>query len=445
MSDYFFDIDSNVLYYTNGTRFINATINENLTVDFSAPENWYGFEWVTFRATDPTGALAEDKILVVVVPVNDAPTIDSIPKQEKKEGDEWLLDLSQYIHDVDNNASELIITIRSEAGQDYITLAGNILMFQYPEGVREDIITITVSDGELEASRSFTVDIKTSEQVIPTIWDLIPWPWVFLFLISGIGGAFAFYKKKSKYLVYDAFLIHENGLPMAHVSHEESSELEDVVVSGMFTAVQNFINDTFSDQTSEDDWELDEMKFGDHKILIERSQLLFLAVIFEGYAPKLRKRVKRLLYEINEEYGSILKKWDGNMAPLKGIRAMVASLFSKDKGKDTKAKNLPAQSETHGEEIKDALMDWKDTKKVGVKELGEYIESIDKDLPEVVDGEIVKAIEIEVIKCPVCGKDIDTKASKCPRCGIEFVEIKDVITSSPQKMEDETPKSEERK
>jgi len=441
LSDYFFDIDSDVLYYTNGTKFINATINENLTVDFSAPENWYGFEWVTFRATDPTGALAEDKILVVVVPVNDAPTIDSIPRQEKEEGDQWVLDLSQYIGDVDNNASELIITIRSEVGMDYVTLVGNILIFQYPEGVRDDVISITVSDGELEASRSFIVDIKTSEQVVPTIWDLIPWPWVFLFLITGIGGAFAFYKKKSKYLVYEAFLIHENGLPMAHVSHEESSELEDVVVSGMFTAVQNFINDTFSDKSSEDDWELDEMKFGDHKILIERSQILFLAVIFEGYASKLRKRVKRLLHEINEEYGSTLKDWDGDMARLKGIRAMVASLVSKDKDKDTGAKPLPAHSETHGEEFKDALMEWEDTKKVGVEELGEYIESIDKDLPEVVDGEVVKAVEIEVIKCPVCGKDIQAKASKCPRCGIEFVEIKDVFTSSSLKPENEESKN----
>ncbi len=419
LSEYFYDIDSDVLYYTNGTKFINATINENLTVDFSAPENWYGFEWVTFRATDPTGALAEDKILVVVVPVNDAPTIGSIPKQEKKEGDQWLLDLSQYINDIDNNASELIITVRSEVGQSYITLAGSILMFQYPEGVREDVITITVSDGELEATRSFIVDIKSSELVVPTIWDLIPWPWVFLFLIAGIGGAFAFYKKRSKYHVYEAFLIHENGLPMAHVSQEESSELEDVVVSGMFTAVQNFINDTFSDKTSEDDWELDQMEFGEHKILIERNQDLFLAVIFEGYGPKLRNRVKKLLQDINEKYGAVLKDWDGDMAKLKGIRAMTASLIIKKAAQGSE----------------------EDTKEPGVEELGEYIESVEEGLPEVVGAEEIEVLEIEVIECPVCGKQIEAKVSKCPRCGVEFVGIKDVLTSSSLKPENEEPKN----
>jgi rubrerythrin len=441
LSDYFIDIDSNVLFYTNGTKFINATINENLTVDFSAPENWYGFEIVTFRATDPMGALAEDKILVVVVPVNDAPTIKSMPTQEKEEGDEWLLDLSQYIDDVDNNASELIITVQSEAGQGYVTLVGTILMFQYPEGVREDIITITVSDGELEASRSFIVNIKSSRRVAPSIWDLIPWPWVFLFLVAGTGGAFAFYKKKSRYWVYEAFLIHEDGLPIAHASEEESSGLEDVVVSGMFTAVQNFINDTFSEQTSEDDWELDEMKFGDHKILIERSQYLYLAVIFEGYGSKLCRRVKKLLIEINDEYGTVFEDWDGDMTKLEDIKAMIASLIIK-KGRRLGSKDLRSQpqAEARGEEFEEALMDWEGTNKVGVEELEEFLEDVEKTFPGIVGADEVEVEEIEVLVCPVCGKEIEAKVNKCPRCGVEFTEIEEVLPSSSLKPENEESK-----
>ncbi|MEE9151337.1 MAG: hypothetical protein V3U20_05830, partial [Thermoplasmata archaeon] len=427
---------------TNGTRFINATINENLTVDFSAPENWYGFEIVTFRATDPTGALVEDKILVVVVPVNDAPTMVSIPKQEKEEGEHWLLDLSQFIDDVDNNATELIITVQSEVGQDYLTLVGNILMFQYPEGIREDVITITVSDGELEASRSFIVSIMSSPVVVPTLWDLIPWPWVFLFLIGTVSGAFAYYKKKSRYSVYEAFLIHENGLPMAHVSHEDISELEDVVVSGMFTAVQNFINDTFSDQTSEDDWELDEMKFGEHKILIERSQPLYLAVIFEGYGPKLRNRVKKLLQDINEEYGKVLEEWDGDMTKLKGIKAMTAGLIAKKTGETPESGHLPAQPQTEPqvEEFEDDWMDWEDPENVVGEELDEYIESVKEALPEIVVAEEVEAEEVELLECPVCGIEIKGIGIKCPRCGVEFAGIKRVLPSSSQKPEDEGPK-----
>jgi hypothetical protein len=438
LSDYFIDIDGDVLYYTNGTKFINVSINDNLTVDFSAPANWYGSEVVTFRATDPMGALAEDKILVVVVPVNDPPTIGSIPKQEKNEGDQWVLDLSQYIDDVDNDVSELIISVDSEVGQGYVNLAGNILIFQYPEGIQEDIITITVNDGELEASRSFIVDIKSSVKVAPSIWDMIPWPWVFLFLICAIGGAFAFYRKWSVYLVYEAFLIHEKGLPIAHASQEEISELEDVVVSGMFTAVQNFISDAFSGKTSEDDWELDEMKFGDNKILIERSHNLYLAVIFEGNGQKLRNHVKRLLRNINKEYGMVLEDWDGDMAQLEGISAMIASLISKKESKLLRSEHISGQpkGDAYGEEFEDAFIEQKDTWGISVEELDEFIVGVEGSL--LVGGEVkeLEAGKLGICECPVCGKEIEEHDTKCPRCGVGFASIQDLQLLHHQKQED---------
>jgi hypothetical protein len=427
LSDYFIDIDGDVLFYTNGTNFINATINENLTVDFSAPENWFGSEIVTFRATDPIGALAEDKILVVVVPVNDAPTIGSIPKQEKNEGDQWILDLSEYINDIDNDLSELVIIVNSEIGQGYVNLVGNILIFQYPKGTQEDIITVTVSDGELEASRSFIVNIKSSKQIVPTIWDLIPWFWVFLFLIGIIGGAFVFYRKRCVYLVHEAFLIHEKGLPIAHASKEEISELEDVIVSGMFTAVQNFISDAFAGKTSEDDWELDEMKFGDNKILIERSQNLFLAVIFEGNGHKLRNRVKKILRDTNGEYGAMFKDWDGEMAHLTGVTTMIANLISKKKLKFLRSKHFTDQSKgnIYEEEFEDAFIDYSDTKPTPAEDLDQFIAGVEISLLE---GGVVKkfkAGELGICECPVCGKDIEEHDTKCPRCGVGFISNQD--------------------
>jgi rubrerythrin len=437
LSDYFLDIDSNVLYYTNGTQYINATINENLTVDFSAPEDWYGFEIITFRATDPTGAIAEDKILVFVVPMNDAPTIENIPKYEKEVGDQWVLDLSQYIDDVDNDASELIITMESQVGQGYVTLVGNILIFNYPEGIQDDIVTITVSDGEINTTRSFIVSIKSPITVTPSVWNMIPWSWVLLLLFTASGGAFAFYRKKSGYRVYEAFLIHENGLPMAHASLEEVSELENVVVSGMFTVVQDFINDAFTSDTSDEVWELDEMKFGDHKIQIERSQELYLAVIFEGNGNKLRFRVNKLLKDINEEYGTIFEDWDGDVEQLKGIKAMIASLVSKNKGKDIGLKHLPAQShsEADSEEFEDPLMGWEATKEVGVEDLEEFIVSIEKNLPEIVEAEEVEIVEVEVYECPVCGLEIEAEDIKCPRCASDFVDMEEQPPPSSQKLE----------
>ncbi|UCG69478.1 MAG: FG-GAP repeat protein, partial [Thermoplasmata archaeon] len=436
LSDYFLDIDGDALYYTNRTEYLNVTINEDLTVDFTAPENWFGYEVVIFRATDPTGAMAEDRIMVVVVPVNDAPTLDTIPKQEKREGEQWILDLSYYIGDVDNVASDLTTSMVSEVGQGYVSLVGNILIFQYPEDVREDIIIITVSDGELETTRSFIVSIQASEPVAPSFWDTIPWPWIFFTLLAVLGEILIFSRRKGRFWVYEAFLIHEKGLPIAHASRGETSELEDVVVSGMFTAVQDFISDAFSEKTSDDGWELDEMKFGENKILIERSQNLYLAVIFEGNGDRLRVRVKKLLSDIIVRYGEELKDWNGDMSELKGIREMILSLFPKKGGRHPISETLPVQIhlEEQSVEIEGNLISYGETGEVQEENLDEYVGGFKEALAE--DGEVSEFRDVnesedieEIVEyeCPICGERLGEQDKKCPRCGIKFAKIEDLL------------------
>jgi DNA-directed RNA polymerase subunit RPC12/RpoP len=204
---------------------------------------------------------------------------------------------------------------------------------------------------------------------------------------------------------------------MAHVSKKESSDLEDVVVSGMFTAVQDFINDAFTTDTSDEEWELDEMKFGDHKILIERSQELYLAVIFEGNGDRLRLRVKKLLAEINHEYGEELKDWDGDMRILKGIRAMTFILLDKKEAKRLKQKHghLKVKKKRSELDLKgtDAL------KGTGLEELDDFIEGIEGTIPIGFEEE-----EFEVFECPVCGKDNKTKDPKCVRCGADYQKLR---------------------
>jgi hypothetical protein len=411
LSDYFFDIDSQILYYTNGTKMINVTINNDLSVDFSAPKNWFGSELVTFRATDSQGALAEDMILVIVTPVNDQPVIESIPWQEKNSGDEWVLDLTGYISDIDNKQSELTISINSENAKGYVTLVGQVLIFKYQPNVKDDYVTVTVSDGELETSRGFIVSLKNKEKMAPSIWDLIPWSWVLSTMFVALILGYAIYRKKTSYKVYEAFLIHEKGLSVAHASQNERSELEEVIVSGMFTAVQDFIGDTFSDKTSEE-WELDEMKFGENKILIERSKKLFLAVIFEGNGDRLRTRVKRLLGEINSEYGAVFENWKGEMTQVRGINFLLMGIISKKMAKKHKSEVLlPTENqdivevETHDNLTElDEIIQWSENLSKGKENMTE-------------SGEIVENIDtIERYECPICGVEVEDGVIFCPVC-----------------------------
>jgi hypothetical protein len=99
----------------------------------------------------------------------------------------------------------------------------------------------------------------------------------------------------------------------------------------MFTAVQEFIHDTFvsdADQDKDDQWALDELKLGDNNILIERSKHTYLAVIFSGEGSKrLRRKVIRLLDKIENKYSTILPAWSGNKTELKGTKDILSVLI----------------------------------------------------------------------------------------------------------------------
>ncbi|UCG68679.1 MAG: hypothetical protein JSV09_12865 [Thermoplasmata archaeon] len=384
LNDYFLDSDSAVLNFFCYSELINVTINEDSTVDFSAPENWYGSEHITFRVQDDIGAISEARIQVVVVPVNDPPTIGSIPRLNIKGMEQWKMDLSLYIDDIDNDLSELNITFRSEDDQEYVTLVGNILVIQNPEEVRDDIITVVVSDGELETERSFTVSNIGPTPAAPSIWEIAPW--LLLFLFATVGGAFTLQRKKSRFWIYEAFLIHEKNMPIAHASHEKISELEEVVSAGMFNTVQQFIQDAFSGKTDDDVWELDEMAFGDNKILIERSQNLYLAVIFGGNGEALRNRIKKLLSDIDDEFGDVLDDWEGDVSQLMGVETMIAGLITE---KLKQSKSEPPE---------------------------EYFEdkSVEQD-----DG-------MDENECPVCGANFVFGDTNCSGCGVEFAKIENL-------------------
>jgi rubrerythrin len=199
------------------------------------------------------------------------------------------------------------------------------------------------------------------------------------------------YWRANSYNVFEAFLIHETGLALAYASRQKNQELEDVIVSGMFTAVQDFINETLSGKTTEE-WKLDEMKFSKGKILIEKSQELFIAAIFEGNGNTLRKRIKKILKDINNQYGKALEDWDGDMIKLEGIESNIMKLIPKSE-KDVRSdheESLEIEKEELDEEH-------------GTEEIEEYI-------------------------CPLCDTKIDIEDTECPNCGVHFKSPEDPPT-----------------
>jgi len=82
--------------------------------------------------------------------------------------------------------------------------------------------------------------------------------------------------KRNKFIVEEVFLVHKSGVLITHLSRSIQANVDDIIFSGMFTAVQEFIKDTFTtgeDQTGAGTTQgiLDELKLGDDNILIEHN------------------------------------------------------------------------------------------------------------------------------------------------------------------------------
>ena len=354
LDNYFFDIDGDVLYYTTGNENINLNINDDHTVDCSAPPDWFGSELVYFRANDPIGAHQEDLVTVTVLPVNDAPVLLSIPAQYGNESERWVLDLEPFIIDVDNNITELSITVDT----DYVVASGGTLNFMGSSELPEHVV-VTVSDGEFSATQTIDIHLKRTERAQPvTLWDLIVQilPFILIILMIIVVISAFVYRKNTRFTAEEVFLIHEGGTLITHLTRHQQANVDDIIFSGMFTAVQEFIKDTFASdqgQTGEvkNKWLLDELKLGDSNIMIERTENTYLAVIFSGPGSKrLRSIVSGLLDEIEEKYNDILPKWDGNIRELEGTKEILSVLIKQpDKTKEPiePKVNLPTDKPTH--------------------------------------------------------------------------------------------------
>lgn len=105
-----------------------------------------------------------------------------------------------------------------------------------------------------------------------------------------------------RYRVEEVLLIHrETGLLLQHVSRADQVVQDSELVSGMLTALQDFVRDSFR-RTG--DQEIDTIELGDFKLWVQHGPVAILAVVITGTPPpELRNVLQRTLEKIHREYG----------------------------------------------------------------------------------------------------------------------------------------------
>jgi len=130
--------------------------------------------------------------------------------------------------------------------------------------------------------------------------------------VQGVSEAELILKESVPFTVQAAFLIHKaSGLIISEVQNSESYQLESEMVAGMLTAIRSFVNDCIvqSGEVSE----LNQIEYGDSKIMLEVGGYCYMAVVIKGEPPhsfinKMRRNVSNLILN----YGKLIQEFNGD-------------------------------------------------------------------------------------------------------------------------------------
>lgn len=122
-----------------------------------------------------------------------------------------------------------------------------------------------------------------------------------------------------RYRVEQVFLIHrETGLLLQHVAAEETLAQDGELVSGMLTAIQDFMRDSFGGTEGET---LGTVEYGDRTMWVEQGPQAILAAVVQGNAPQeLRTVFEEALESVHFAMHDALASFQGDTSPFVTIR-----------------------------------------------------------------------------------------------------------------------------
>jgi len=210
----------------------------------------------------------------------------------------------------------------------------------------EEIMTLTVrvSDGvpaqsllsnAIEVTYTNSIGVKVgyarSEPVtVRVVADILPLVMILAGGVSLGGLLVAYVYRRSKVDIEEVFLVYRDGVLISHLSRTILQDRDEDVLSGMLTAVQEFVRDAFQYGQHR---ELHQMEFGDYRILIERGKSVYLAVVYSGRdSSAVRKKARLALDRIEDAYGLAFETWDGDMERVVGARDIIRDSLLRHNG-----------------------------------------------------------------------------------------------------------------
>jgi hypothetical protein len=144
--------------------------------------------------------------------------------------------------------------------------------------------------------------------------------------LAGVPEAEFALRSALPFRVVQMFLIHrETGLLLRVLVQDPELATDSDIISGMLTAIRDFAQDAIGRGQEGD---LDEVQYGDKRILIESTRYIYIALVTQGTEPLgFRSSVREQLFDIEQTYLSLLRNYDGNATPFAATEKLLRPLL----------------------------------------------------------------------------------------------------------------------
>jgi len=182
------------------------------------------------------------------------------------------------------------------------------------------IVVRAVSEAIRDLARTIDAQMRTSFN-LPALGQR--W-WAKL---HGIPTAEMALRQSLPFQVAELFLIHrETGLLLWHISSDPTASLRSEIISGMLTAIGDFVKESFGHGEA---GQLDEIQYGERRILLEAARYAYLAIVIDGIEPPgFRAEIRERIIAVDHTYAEILRNYDGDPTPLAPAKASLRSLIT---------------------------------------------------------------------------------------------------------------------
>jgi OOP family OmpA-OmpF porin len=162
------------------------------------------------------------------------------------------------------------------------------------------------------------------EQILPLL--------IIFVIIEGIGlSVLTFLVLRSKGetpIVEEVFTVYKDGRLIKHICTKSENHPDNDIFTGMMTAAQEFIKDSFASRDSSD---LQKIELGNKRIYFERGEHIYLALVYTGDADdKMKEKITDTIDAIETTYSKELDKWKGLIEKFDGIETHIKPLLDPD-------------------------------------------------------------------------------------------------------------------